>query len=150
MPVQDKLLDRSWDKSLADAVRREVPDSDGAGLIVVYDGRCPLCASVSDYIALRDRYGVIRQLDARAAPSLVATMRAAGHDLDRDFAVVRGDHVLFGADGVRALSQAELRPGWLLWAMRRLFGRAGRGTRLYRALNLGRRGLLKLLRRQPL
>lgn len=138
------------DKSLADRVRREATDAGEAALIVVYDGQCPFCSAVSDYVALRARHGVIHQVDARRLPALVAAIQAAGHDLDRDFLVVHGDDLYFGADGVRALSQADLGTGWPIRAMRRLFGKEGQGARLYRTLNFGRRGLLKILRRPGL
>lgn len=138
------------DAALVEAIRREMPEADGEGLVVVYDGQCPFCSAFSKYVAPRDRFGTVRQLDARGTPALVAAMRAAGHDLHRDFAVLCKGELYFGHDGARALCRLDLGSGLRARLLRLAFGREGRGARLYRALNIGRRGVLKLLGRARL
>lgn len=93
------------------------PDG-GASLVILYDGTCSICTRTAQYVALRDRHGVVECADlqeeenaGRFPEFTPQAVRALMHAVDD-----RG-RVTIGIDAVRELGSRLPRWRWIAWTL---------------------------------
>ena len=119
--------------------------SPAKGMIIVYDGECPFCASYVRLMALKKQVGAVELVDARSDHHSVRQLQGRGYDLDEGMAVIFGDAVYYGPDAVVLISELTEDGGWHQRLLSGLLRNPARARRLYPALKLGRRIALRLL-----
>ncbi len=112
---------------------------------IVYDGECPFCTNYAAYVRLRQTFGAVELIDARAAPDLNRELLAKGVNLDDGMAVIDGETIYAGADAMNFLSLNG--QGGLMHAAMKSKGRA---EFLYPWMRRGRNMALRLLGKQKL
>ena len=129
----------------------EVGDGDRQdGIVLVYDGDCPLCRHYATLTRIRTSAGALVLHDARSGGEIVAWLSRHGVDLDEGMAVIIGGTVHHGAEALHVLALLGTRSDGFNRAMGALF-RHRRLTRLlYPVMRAGRRLLLTLRGRGPL
>lgn len=115
---------------------------------VLYDGECPVCSRYVAFTNLRTAAPQIAVIDARDRPDLVSLYRAKGIEINEGMIIKVGDLVLDGSAAfamINQLSKPNSRAA--TFALKLLSGKTTSAL-LYPVLALGRRGLLRLLRRE--
>ncbi len=117
-------------------------------LDIVYDGECPFCTQFVKMVRLREVFGAVRLVDARASDDpQIADLRSR-YCLDDGFVVIHGGKEYYGPEALEFLSMASGSSGLMSRLLRTpLFqGRFGRWT--YPKLVAGRKLALRLLGRK--
>jgi predicted DCC family thiol-disulfide oxidoreductase YuxK len=121
-----------------------------AGVAVIYDGDCPLCAAYTRRIRLAAAAGEVHLIDARQDPDLRRQLALEGLDLDQGMVVAVDGLRFHGARAMHILALMSTASG----AFNRLNYLMFRSPRVARAvyplLVAGRRLLLAMLGRQAL
>ena len=68
------------------------------GVWLFYDGKCPICSSVADYLRIKKQYGSLNLVDARDPLNyeLVRSVNEQGFDLDEGVVIVHDGCFLHG------------------------------------------------------
>ena len=68
------------------------------GVWLFYDGKCPICSSVADYLRIKKQYGSLNLVDARDPLNyeLVRSVNEQGFDLDEGVVIVHDGRFLHG------------------------------------------------------
>lgn len=111
---------------------------------IIYDGECPLCSSWVRMSRLRLRAESVELIDARSDDPRVKSLAEMGYDLNAGMILRCDGRVHHGAEAMRMLAELTDRPG----LPTQLIRSPTMATRVYPALRLGRRLLLRLLGRR--
>jgi|SRR5690606_17817674 len=126
----------------------EAVDSDG--LVLVYDGECPVCSTYVRYMRIRESVGDLTLINARDGGDWVQKIRAAGYDLDEGMVLVYGGRIYHGADCINMLALLSSSSGLFNRFNATIFRHKGLSRVLYPVLRFGRNTLLRLLGRKKL
>lgn len=75
------------------------------GVLLVYDGECPLCSNYAQFLKLRQSVGELTLIDARAGGPVVEEIRGLPYDLNEGMvAVVDGRHYV-GHEALNVLAR---------------------------------------------
>lgn len=118
--------------------------------VVIYDGECPFCGAYVNMLRLRDAFGSVELLNARAYPELVGDCLRRGIDLNDGMLVLYGERCYFGADAVTVLSNLTTASGLINSAVAYVLKRPRLSRLLYPAMRGGRAATLKILGRARL
>lgn len=121
-----------------------------AGLVVIYDGLCPLCANYVQMLRLRQSVRTVELIDARFDQVLVSALADAGYKLDDGMLAIYGQKAYYGRDAVTLLSRLTESKAWINRATATVLGRPFLARLVYPAMTRGRSLLLWLLRRPRL
>src|ERR1700685_1118524 len=120
------------------------------GLVLVYDGECPVCSSYVQYVRLKESVGRVTLVNARDGGPWVDRIRAAGLDLDEGMALYYAGRFYHGADCVHMLALLSTGSGPFNRIHSAIFRNARWSAFLYPILRFGRNLLLRLLGRKRL
>lgn len=120
------------------------------GVIVYYDGDCPVCRSYVQRVRLKHSAGLVSLVNLREHPLDRQTLEREGYKLDAGMVVVVGGQGYHGAEAVNVLALLSSRSGWLNRLNYHVFRSHRISKALYPILVAGRRLLLFLLGRKPL
>src|SRR4249920_2716406 len=115
------------------------------GIVVVYDGDCPVCSSYVRHIRLRRSVGRVSLIDARDGGTWVDRIRAAKLDLDEGMVVFYGGRFYHGADALNVMAMLSTRSGAFNSLAAAAFAKPAVARILYPGLRAGRNLLLRLL-----
>jgi predicted DCC family thiol-disulfide oxidoreductase YuxK len=121
-----------------------------AGLILVYDGECPVCSSYVRYVRLKDSAGPVTLINARDGGPWVQRVQSAGLNLDEGMVLIYGGRFYHGADCIHMLALLSSPSGFFNRVNSTIFRSAWLAAVLYPALRFGRNLLLRLLGRKRL
>ncbi|HEY8026405.1 MAG TPA: DCC1-like thiol-disulfide oxidoreductase family protein [Burkholderiaceae bacterium] len=71
---------------------------------LVYDGECPVCATYTRYVRIRETVGNLRLIDARQPSELLAEITDVGLDIDQGMVLKFKDVIYYGPDAVHMLT----------------------------------------------
>jgi len=120
------------------------------GLVLVYDGECPVCNAYVRYLRLKQSVGRVTLVNARDGGPCVERVRNAGLDLDQGMVLAYRGRFYHGADCIHMLALLSTRSGLFNHVNAVIFGNPRMSAVLYPVLRLGRNLLLRLLGRTPL
>jgi predicted DCC family thiol-disulfide oxidoreductase YuxK len=120
------------------------------GLVLVYDGECPVCSSYVQYIRLKESVGRVTLLNAREGGEWVERIRTAGLDLDEGMVLIYGGRYYHGADCIHMLALLSTGSGVFNRINSVVFRSPRLSAYLYPMLRFGRNTLLRLLGRTRL
>lgn len=123
---------------------------DRPGLVLVYDGACPLCASYVRMLRLRQSVGTVDLIDARSDPQLVQSCRARGFDLDDGMLATFGSALYYGDAAVTLLSTLTTSSGMMNRMTAKILRSPALARSLYPLMSRGRLALLWVLGRPRL
>ncbi len=118
--------------------------------VLVYDGQCPFC---SWYVEQLSEHITFDALNAREDPDIVADLRAAGVDINRDIALIMDGQILKGAQALFKLSSRNvssdgcsgcMQGRWFHRLHSSLFGWRALGVTIYPVLRGLRRIYLRI------
>lgn len=118
---------------------------DGAGITIVYDGDCPLCARYVRHMRLQQSAGPVQLVNAREFPELVRTYAGKGCSLEEGMVAEYGGRTYHGADCVHLLSVLSAREGWVNRCSAYVLRHRRVAGVVYPLLKAGRSLLLRLL-----
>jgi len=77
------------------------------GVWIFYDGQCPMCSSVADYLRIKKKYGPLNLVDARDPLNceLVRSVNEQGFDLDEGVVIVHDGRFLHGEAALRFMAK---------------------------------------------
>ena len=83
----------------------DVSTKDGVWLF--YDGECPVCNSVADYLRIKKQYGSLHLIDARDPQNseLVQSVNERGFDLDEGVVIVHEGRFFYGQDALKFMAR---------------------------------------------
>jgi len=120
------------------------------GLVLVYDGECPVCSSYVQYVRLKESAGKVTLVNARDGGPWVQRVHAAGLDLDEGMVLIYGGRFYHGADCIHMLALLSSQSGLFNRLNSVIFRNARLSALLYPALRFGRNSLLRVLGRKQL
>lgn len=123
---------------------------DPDGVVIVYDGECPVCGFYVRHLRLKRSVGALELIDARAHPELVAALVEQGYPLDTGMVVRVGNQLYHGAAAIHVLALMSGPHDWLNYLNSKVFQSPTLSRVLYPPLVFGRRILLWILGRRPL
>jgi predicted DCC family thiol-disulfide oxidoreductase YuxK len=124
-------------------------DIDGhKSVSIVYDGECPFCSSFVKMVKLRDVFGAVTLVDARAGESKLIQDLRARYRLDDGFVLIHDGREYYGADALEFISVATSDTALSRFLMRMPVFRGRMGRVAYPILVKGRKLALRLLRRR--
>jgi len=85
-------------------VQVEATGTQGSGILIVYDGECPVCSHYVNGLRLREAGGQLRLQNAREETDEVRELVLQGFDLDQGMVVKLDGSCYFGADAMHVLS----------------------------------------------
>jgi predicted DCC family thiol-disulfide oxidoreductase YuxK len=118
-------------------------DSPCRGVLVVYDGECPLCSGYCNWLRGNSQDGDATYLDGRSLPRDVQ----AALNLEQGMIVIAEDRRSQGAEALQVLAGVSTHRGPLAAIYRRFFGCGVLAKASYPVLRLARRLLLFILGR---
>lgn len=116
-----------------------------AGLIIVYDGDCPLCKRYVRMIRLKQTLGDVVLENARERGSGADIVKAHGLELDDGMAVVYRGKIYYGYDAVNFIALVSSPVGTVNKLNALIFRCPIIARLLYPVMKMGRRILLKVL-----
>ena len=126
------------------------PDTDQNRDFLIYDGDCPVCSRYVAWTALRRAHPGIELIDARAAPDLVAALRAEGIEINDTYLLQLGGERHVAAAAMARIS-ALMEPQTPMQRLVKVLTRSERlMTPLYPLLARGRKLLLWLMGREQI
>ncbi len=117
---------------------------------VIYDGDCPFCKTYVKFMRFREAVGGVSLLDARSQPELVRALKYKGYDLNNGMVFIMNQKVHYGDDAVLAMSLLSTSVGVFNRINGFIFSKPILAKILYPVLVLGRKIVLKLLRKTTL
>jgi predicted DCC family thiol-disulfide oxidoreductase YuxK len=120
------------------------------GLVLVYDGECPVCSTYVRYMRIKKSVGDLTLINARESGEWVQRVRSAGYDLDEGMVLIYGGRIYHGADCINMLALLSSRSGLFNRVNAAIFRHEGLSRVLYPVLRSGRNLLLRLLGREKL
>lgn len=114
------------------------------GVVVVYDGLCPLCSAYTRALRIRQEFGALTLIDARERPDLVAAFHAIGRDLDEGFASAVEGSVYCGPDAVHVLALISTGSRVVNRLNAAIFRSEGASRLLYPSMRAVRNALLRV------
>ncbi len=117
------------------------------GVVIYYDGECPVCNHWVAGLRLKTAAGALRLVDAREGGDEVRALQAAGYDLDREMVVRIGDRTLSGAEAMHGLTLMATPSGLFNRGVYHLFRSERLSRPLYPVFRGMRLALLRLLGR---
>lgn len=126
----------------------EAPDEHG--LILVYDGECPVCKVYVRYMRIKESVGKLTLVDARAGGQWVRKIEKAGFDLNEGFVLIYGSRIYYGPDCIHMLALLSSGSGLFNRLNATIFKRPRLSKILYPILRFGRNLLLRLLGRSKI
>jgi predicted DCC family thiol-disulfide oxidoreductase YuxK len=121
-----------------------------AGIVIVYDGDCPVCSRYVTMIRLRQSVGNVALVNARDGGEHVQSVRALGLDLNEGMVAFYGGRVYHGADCVNLLAMLGSDSGVMNRAHSLMFKNASIARLSYPAMRFGRNTLLAILGRKKI
>lgn len=121
--------------------------TEGATLILLYDGDCPVCNRYVSMLRLREQFGELTLLDARQTSPQRTRVEQLGLNLNQGFALFIDEELYFGDRAIHALALMSSGSGLFNRMNFYIFRHARLARVLYPALAAGRGLLLKLLGR---
>lgn len=73
-------------------------------IVLVYDGMCPMCSSVSKYIKLKKVAGKLQLIDARKNKEMVKKLKKKNIDLNLGMVVITGGKYYHGSDAANIIA----------------------------------------------
>ena len=122
----------------------------GKGLVIVYDGECPICSHYVRGLRLKEAAGSLLLQDARENSDEVLALKADGHDLNREMVVKTGGRIYTGADAMHVLTLLSTPSGVFNRAVFWMFRSPAVSRPMYPLFRNMRLLLLKILRRKPI
>ena len=121
------------------------------GIIIIYDGECPVCTRYVQMVRLKQVHGEVRLVNARSENSeLVDWVCSEGYLIDDGMVVLYGDRVYYGADAIAFISLVTTSSSILNKSISLMFRCKWLGKFIYPVLVLLRRMLLILLGRNKM
>jgi predicted DCC family thiol-disulfide oxidoreductase YuxK len=117
------------------------------GIVIVYDGDCPVCSRYVTMIRLRESVGSVSLVNAREGGEHVQKVRDLGLDLNEGMVAFFGGRVYHGADCVNLLAMLGSDSGVMNRVHSLLFKNASFARLAYPAMRFGRNTLLTILGR---
>lgn len=115
-------------------------------VILIYDGRCPVCRFYSRMIRVRAVAGELTVINARDTQALPEVIQQMDMNLDDGMILIVGESVYAGADALHRLAlmggRSDILNRWHYW----LFRSRRRSRWLYPVFRAIRNGLLWILR----
>jgi predicted DCC family thiol-disulfide oxidoreductase YuxK len=118
-----------------------------SGIVIVYDGDCPVCSRYVTMIRLRESVGSVALINARDGGEYVQKVRDLGLDLNEGMVAFYGGRVYHGADCVNLLAMLGSDSGVMNQLHSLLFKNASVARLSYPAMRFGRNTLLTVLGR---
>lgn len=125
-------------------------ETPGKGLVLVYDGECPVCSTYVRYMRIKESVGNLTLVNAREGGKWVEEVRDAGYDLDEGMVLLYGGRIYHGADCINMLALLSSRSGMFNKVNAAIFRQPTLSRVLYPVLRTGRNLLLRLLGRKKL
>jgi predicted DCC family thiol-disulfide oxidoreductase YuxK len=119
-----------------------------SGVDIIYDGECPFCTAFVKMARLRETFGEVRLVDARAKETPVIAALRSKYRLDDGFVILHGGKQYYGPAALEFLSLATADSGWTRLLMKLPLFRGRIGQVVYPILVRGRKLALKLLGRR--
>jgi predicted DCC family thiol-disulfide oxidoreductase YuxK len=119
-----------------------------SGIVIVYDGDCPVCSRYVTMVRLRESVGSVALVNARDGGEYVQNVRDLGLDLNEGMVAFYGGRVYHGADCVNLLAMLGSDSGIMNRAHSLLFKNASFARLSYPAMRFGRNTLLAILGRK--
>jgi predicted DCC family thiol-disulfide oxidoreductase YuxK len=117
-------------------------------LEIVYDGDCPFCTQFVKMVRLREVFGAVRLVDARASGDPQINDLRSRYHLDDGFVVIHGGKEYYGPEAMDFLSMACDSKGLMSRLLRSPLFRGAFGRWTYPKLVAGRKLALRLLGRR--
>jgi predicted DCC family thiol-disulfide oxidoreductase YuxK len=117
-------------------------------LEIVYDGDCPFCTQFVKMVRLREVFGAMNLVDARASEDPQIIDLRSRYLLDDGFVVIHGGKEYYGAEAMDFLSMASESSGFISRLLRTPLFRGAFGRWTYPKLVAGRKLALRLLGRK--
>ncbi|MEH6449642.1 MAG: DCC1-like thiol-disulfide oxidoreductase family protein [Oleispira sp.] len=117
---------------------------------VIYDGDCPFCKTYVKFMRFRETVGSVNLLDARSQPELVKAFKSKGYDINNGMVFIMNQKVHYGDDAVFAMSLLSTSVGVFNRLNSFIFSKPILAKTIYPVLVVGRKIVLKLLRKTTL
>ena len=124
--------------------------AEGSGIVIIYDGDCPLCSSYVTMTRLKAALGRPTLINARERLDLVKALAENGVSLDAGMAVQYHGKVYTGGEAVHLLAVLTSPVNFLNRLTACLMGQRSFALSVYPLLRLGRNILLKIRNRSQL
>lgn len=123
---------------------------ESAGILIIYDGECPVCNHYVAGLRLKEAGGKLRLLNAREDTQVTQDLRTQGYDLNQGMVVKIGSENYFGADGMHVLSMMTTASGLFNRFVYLLFKSGCAAQLLYPVFKSLRLVLLRLIGVKPI
>ena len=120
------------------------------GVILVYDGHCPMCSAFSQRLQLVKAAGELELVDARGDHYLLPELKRRQIDLNKGMVVLVGDEIYQGVDATYVLAGMTRKRGFFNRCTYVIFSRKWLAMVIYPVLKLIRSILLFVLWRKPI
>ncbi len=120
------------------------------GVILVYDGHCPMCSSFSQRLRLIKAAGEFELVDARSDHYLLPELKRRHIDLNVGMVLLVHDEIYQGVEAATVLAGMVGRWDFFNRCVYQIFSRKWLSVVVYPALKLLRSALLLFLWRKPL
>lgn len=117
-------------------------------LEIVYDGDCPFCSQFVKMVRLREVFGAVKLVDARASDDPQIIDLRSRFRLDDGFVVIHGGKEYYGPAAMDFLSIASDSKGFMSRMLRTPLFKGAFGRWTYPKLVAGRKLALRLLGRK--
>ena len=117
---------------------------------VIYDGDCPFCKTYVQFMRFRETVGKVDLLDARNQPELVQAFKSKGYDLNNGMVFIMNQKIHYGDDAVFAMSLLSTSVGIFNRLNGFIFSKPILAKSIYPVLVVGRKLVLKILRKTTL
>jgi predicted DCC family thiol-disulfide oxidoreductase YuxK len=124
--------------------------AESSGLVLVYDGDCPVCSAYTRYLRIKESVGTPLLINARDGGLWVDRIRARRLDLDEGMVLIYGGQYYHGADCIHMLAMLSTGSGFFNRINAWIFRSPTLSKYLYPVLRSGRNLLLRLLNRSRL
>ena len=121
-----------------------------SGLILVYDGQCPLCALFSQRLRLIKAAGELELVDARGKHYLLSELKRRDIDLNEGMVLLLNDQIYQGEKAAQILSSMVVRYDFFNRCVYEIFSRPWLAFWCYPILKWMRMVVLALLWRRPI
>lgn len=120
------------------------------GVVLVYDGHCPMCSAFSQRLQLMRAAGRLELVDARSDHYLIPELKRRHIDLNNGMVLLVGDEIYQGVQAANILVGLTRRQGWFNRCVYEIFSRKRLAVMVYPVLKVIRSALLMILWRRPI